>query len=111
MYDITQARDRQGCSKAAMGAITLDGMLRKKPFCDSTSIIPGFGRLFFKRQCEVLEPLWEGTKPVDYLFPKTKPIEGETLSKGRSQAAIGNLLMEVATFVRFMRFSCQFHAS
>lgn len=85
-----------------MGAIALDGMLRKEPFCDSTSIFQGFGRQFFKRQREVLEPSWEGTKPTDYMFPTTRPIEGETLRKGRSQAVIGNLLMEVATFVRFM---------
>lgn len=83
-----------------MGAIALDGMLRKKPYCDSTSITPGFGRQFFKRQSELLEPPWEGTKPSDYLFSTTKPMEGETLSKGRFKAIIGNLLMEVATFVR-----------
>lgn len=87
-----------------MGAIALDGMLRKKPFRDSTSIVPGFGRQFFKRQSEVLEPSWEGTKPTDYMFPTTRPIEGETLSKGRFKALLVNLLMEVATFVRPIHF-------
>lgn len=93
-------KKRQGCTKAAAGAIILDGMLKKKPFSDSTAILPGFGRQFFKRQREVLEPLWEGNKSADYLFPNTKPIEGETLLKGRLKAIFGNFVTEVAAYVR-----------
>lgn len=90
--------------KAAAGAIVLDGMLKKKPFLDSTTIMPGFGRQFFKRQREVLEPLWEGNKSTDYMFPRTKPIEGETRMTGRLKALFGNLVMEVAAYVRFLTF-------
>lgn len=88
--------------KAAVGAIVLDGMLRKKPFLDSTIILPGFGRQFLKRQREVLEPLWEGNKSTDYMFSGTKPIEGETRMTGRFKALFGNLVMEVAAYVRFL---------
>ena len=92
---------RQGCLKAAVGAIILDGMLKKKPYSDSTEILPGFARQFFKRQREVIEPIWEGNKPVDYMFPTTKPIEGESLSKFHLMSRFGNLVTELATYVRF----------
>ena len=97
-------KKRQGCLKAAVGAIILDGMLKKKPFLNSTLILPGFGRQFFKRQREVLEPLWEGNKSADYMYPGTRPIESETRMKGRIKALFGTLVMEVAAYVRFLTF-------
>ncbi|THH04060.1 hypothetical protein EW145_g5799 [Phellinidium pouzarii] len=45
----------QGSSKAAMGAMTLDGLLRKAPYANMTTIPYGFGREFFKRHKDKIE--------------------------------------------------------
>ncbi|KAI5117976.1 hypothetical protein M0805_004909 [Coniferiporia weirii] len=72
----------QGCSKACVGAITLDSMLRSRPMVNSTSIPLGFSRQFFKELTLKTASAWDGTKPVDYLFQTTIPVKGEKLSDG-----------------------------
>ena len=91
---------RQGCSKAAIGSITLDGMLRRQPYAGMTSIPDGFGREFFKIHREKIEGIWDGTKPTDYMFSTTVPIQGEKLSDEWLKGSLANLVMELAGLVR-----------
>lgn len=84
-----------------MGAMTLDGILRGQSCADSTSIPAGFGREFFKAHRDKIEGTWDGTKPTDYMFPTTRPIQGEKLSSEWLKGSLANLVMELAGLVRF----------
>lgn len=48
----------QGCSKAAVGAITLDGLLRSLKYQDALKIPRDFARMFFKTQNDRIEGMW-----------------------------------------------------
>ena len=87
-----------------MGAMALDGMLRNFTFKDSESFPPNFGREFFRVQRDKVENTWDGTKPMDYMFPTTKPVQGEKLSDEWLKGALGNLMMELAGVVRSYLF-------
>ncbi|KAK0188450.1 hypothetical protein F5146DRAFT_1225237 [Armillaria mellea] len=67
----------QGCSKAILGAIYLDQLLR-----NATEIPKGFSKKYFSIHVEKIRPIWEGLKVSDYSFPETIPLPGETLSNG-----------------------------
>ena len=55
---------RHGCTKAAIGAIVLDKMLRQ-PSCYETTYIPtGFSRNFFKEQSVKVAGAWDFTKCI-----------------------------------------------
>ncbi|KAL5485239.1 hypothetical protein ACEPAI_7881 [Sanghuangporus weigelae] len=67
----------QGFSKAVASVVTLDSTLRSRSVINSTVIPDGFSARYFKSQAQRTAMAWEGTKPIDYLFPTTKPVEGE----------------------------------
>ncbi|KAF8221557.1 hypothetical protein L208DRAFT_1327277 [Tricholoma matsutake] len=69
-----------GCSKAIMGAVTLNTVLKST---DSQNYLPvDFSKRFFDAQAAKIDPIWEGTKILDYGFNCTVPVEGETLRTG-----------------------------
>ena len=82
-----------------MGAMALDGMLREPALADSTTIPAGFGRKFFWVQRGKVEGTWDGTKPMDYMFPTTRPVEGEKLADEWVMGYLGNIIMELAGLV------------
>ena len=59
---------RQGCSKAAIGAILLDAMLRQPRFAESTGMPHGFGREFFRMHKDKIQAVWDGTKPTGRFY-------------------------------------------
>lgn len=79
--------------------MTLDGMLRTRALFNSTSIPSGFGHEFLKTHRDKVVGTWEGTKPMDYMFPTTKPVEGEKLSDEWLTGWLGNLMLELAGLV------------
>lgn len=80
-----------------MGAITLDGLLRERSL--AKGVPAGFGRRFFKIHRAKIEGAWDGTKPTDYMFPTTRPIEGESLNDEWLKGSLANLVMELAGLV------------
>ncbi|KAL5489740.1 hypothetical protein ACEPAI_4572 [Sanghuangporus weigelae] len=86
----------QGCSKAAIGAITLDSLLRESSMLRSTTIPRGFGRKFFKFHSSRIAGTWDGTKPLDYQWDTTIPVKGEKLSDERINGKAAALLMQLA---------------
>ncbi|KAL5526456.1 hypothetical protein ACEPAF_8179 [Sanghuangporus sanghuang] len=86
----------QGCSKATIGAVALDAMLKTLPFAESTKIPPNFGRDFFIMHADKIQGVWDGTKPTDYQFPTTIPSKGEKLSDEWLMGGLGNIVMELA---------------
>ncbi|KAL5511076.1 hypothetical protein ACEPAH_4291 [Sanghuangporus vaninii] len=86
----------QGCSKAAIGAITLDSLLRRPSMLRSTTIPQGFGRKFFKFHSSRIASTWDGTKPIDYQWDTTIPVKGEKLSDERINGKVAALLMQLA---------------
>ena len=80
----------------------LDGMLRRLPYADMRSIPNGFGREFFKLHRDKIESMWDGTKPADYMFSTTIPVQGEKLSDERFKGLVARLLMELAGLVCFL---------
>ena len=75
-------------------------MLRRQPYAGMTSIPDGFGREFFKIHREKIEGIWDGTKPTDYMFSTTVPIQGEKLSDERRRGNLAMIIMELAGLVR-----------
>ncbi|KZT41427.1 hypothetical protein SISSUDRAFT_981801 [Sistotremastrum suecicum HHB10207 ss-3] len=77
----------QGCTKAAIGAATLSGVLQ---YCNpvfhsnsSREVLPDqFGKMFFERQNSRIQPVWDQTKAEDYGWDTTTPVEGESLTDG-----------------------------
>ncbi|KAL5529778.1 hypothetical protein ACEPAG_5765 [Sanghuangporus baumii] len=86
----------QGCSKAAIGAITIDSLLRESTMLTSTTIPQGFGRKFFKFHSSRIAGTWDGTKPLDYQWDTTIPVKGEKLSDERINGKAAALLMQLA---------------
>ncbi|EJD02944.1 uncharacterized protein FOMMEDRAFT_134111 [Fomitiporia mediterranea MF3/22] len=83
----------QGCSKACVGAVALDSLLRSRDVINSTKIPAGFGARYFKEQAQKTAIAWEGTKPIDYLFPTTTPVKGEKLSDECVAAKLSTSMM------------------
>ncbi|EGO20597.1 hypothetical protein SERLADRAFT_476950 [Serpula lacrymans var. lacrymans S7.9] len=71
----------QGCSKALIGAITLNTALHEAKV-NGNGIPSNFSKSFFKLQQPKIEGFWEGTKNYDYSYDTTVPITGETLTTG-----------------------------
>ncbi|KAI0338097.1 hypothetical protein BDW22DRAFT_810294 [Trametopsis cervina] len=75
----------QGCSKAMMGAITLNSLLAKvAPLASAGArVLPeDFSRSYFRHVGDHGDALWESTKTFDYGFSTTRPVKGETLQSG-----------------------------
>ncbi|EJD44965.1 hypothetical protein AURDEDRAFT_151981 [Auricularia subglabra TFB-10046 SS5] len=68
----------QGVTKSAIGAITIDHVLRRLAPSKSD-----FSRVFFKRMNALTGTVWDGTRLADYGAPTTTPVPGESLSNGR----------------------------
>ncbi|KAG8986886.1 hypothetical protein FRB93_005033 [Tulasnella sp. JGI-2019a] len=80
----------QGCTKAVMDAITLDGLLRRLP---SNSVIPSdFSGRFFHKAIARTGGMWDNTKATDYGWPTTEPAKGETLHEGAFVRNFGRYL-------------------
>ncbi|KAI5119728.1 hypothetical protein M0805_008658 [Coniferiporia weirii] len=85
----------QGCSKAAIGAITLDKQLRT--LSTRTGTLPvDFGSAFFKVHARRIASGWDGTKPTDYQWDTTTPAKGERLSDERLAGALSTILMQLS---------------
>ncbi|EJD37343.1 hypothetical protein AURDEDRAFT_188101 [Auricularia subglabra TFB-10046 SS5] len=67
----------QGVNKGAIGAITLDGLLREKTPADRS-----FSGEFFKRMGARTQSIWDSTRFADYAAPTTTPLPGETHDTG-----------------------------
>ncbi|KAG8993375.1 hypothetical protein FRB93_001988 [Tulasnella sp. JGI-2019a] len=88
----------QGCTKAMMDAITLDGLLRQLP---SNQAIPlDFSGKFFRKAIARSGSMWDGTKAVDYGWPTTEPAKGETLREGAFGRNLGRSLIYAGRTVR-----------
>ncbi|KZV89556.1 hypothetical protein EXIGLDRAFT_751119 [Exidia glandulosa HHB12029] len=68
----------EGVTKAALGATTLDGVLRS--YAPSHK---AFGATYFQRLANRTQSLWDGSKWSDYGRETTTPCEGETLEEGK----------------------------
>ncbi|KAK0501783.1 hypothetical protein EDD18DRAFT_1317898 [Armillaria luteobubalina] len=68
----------QGCAKAIGGAVCLNKLLQTVP----VSIPKDFSKKYFRMHADKIEPVWNTTKTIDYGFPTTVPVPGETLSEG-----------------------------
>lgn len=104
---------RQGCTKACVDAVSLDGLLRN--FSGGKSLPSNFGRDFFACQAKRTGGLWyvscvlwwiadeavpqhvrESFKSVDYAWQSTMPMKGETLAHGAQFRAFRKKLIELA---------------
>jgi hypothetical protein len=53
--------DRQGCSKAILGAVTLNTVLKSLDSRKSSGSLPAnFSKLFFEAQAAKIDPIWYG---------------------------------------------------
>ncbi|THH06443.1 hypothetical protein EW145_g4086 [Phellinidium pouzarii] len=86
----------QGCSKATIGALALDGFLKSSSYANLTTIPAGFGREFFKMHKNKIESIWDGTKPTDYMWDTTRPVKGEKHSDEWLNGVLGNIVMDLA---------------
>ncbi|KZV86198.1 hypothetical protein EXIGLDRAFT_774853, partial [Exidia glandulosa HHB12029] len=68
----------EGTTKAALSALTLDGVLR-----DLSPQDPSFGATFFKRLDSRTGQVWDGAKYADYGHVTTTPASGESLTDGK----------------------------
>ncbi|KZV89562.1 hypothetical protein EXIGLDRAFT_141093 [Exidia glandulosa HHB12029] len=68
----------EGTTKAALSALTLDGVLR-----DLSPQDPSFGATFFKRLDSRTGQVWDGVKYADYGHVATTPASGESLTDGK----------------------------
>lgn len=67
----------QGVTKGAIGAITLDSILRKM-----SPTHKDFGRVFFQKMTPRTDGAWNGTRFADYAAPTTIPLPNETRETG-----------------------------
>ncbi|EJD45017.1 hypothetical protein AURDEDRAFT_184878 [Auricularia subglabra TFB-10046 SS5] len=67
----------EGVTKATLGAITLDGVLRKRAPSDAR-----FGKTYFGTMAPRTQGLWDAAKWSDYGRASSVPCEGETLEEG-----------------------------
>ncbi|KAJ3552545.1 hypothetical protein NM688_g4098 [Phlebia brevispora] len=76
----------QGCSKAMMGATTLNSLLASsRPIMRSgqSDLLPlSFSKSYFRAIGYHGQALWDSTKTFDYGFSSTRPVSGESLSNG-----------------------------
>ncbi|KAI0698024.1 hypothetical protein BC835DRAFT_1413354 [Cytidiella melzeri] len=75
----------QGCSKAMMGAITLNALLTQVTpvvSCGKDALPDDFSHKYFSHVGDHGDALWESTKTFDYGFSSTRPVAGETLQTG-----------------------------
>ncbi|KLO08764.1 hypothetical protein SCHPADRAFT_931591 [Schizopora paradoxa] len=87
----------QGCTKACIGAIVLDNLLRSPRYAQTRKVVPGFSSEFFKIHHDKIVDAWNGTKPMDYMFSTTTPVKGENLDDEKISGTFALLLLEVAT--------------
>jgi len=87
----------QGCTKAVVGAITLDSLLRSRGMKNRQDIPNSFSSNFFKLHYNKIADAWEGTKPLDYMFDTTTPGGTEKLSDQRAKGKLALLLIELCT--------------
>lgn len=85
----------QGCTKACVGAITLDSVLRSPSIGRSREVPAGFGAKFFKVHYNKVVDAWDGTKPMDYMFETTTPAKGEKLSDEKVNGSVALLLFDM----------------
>ncbi|KZW01414.1 hypothetical protein EXIGLDRAFT_78086 [Exidia glandulosa HHB12029] len=76
----------EGCTKAALCALTLDGVLRRTTLTPKVDI----GKTYFKLLGKRCQGLWDASRWMDYGRATSVPVKGETLEEG-------------ATFRRFSR--------
>ncbi|KLO08766.1 hypothetical protein SCHPADRAFT_944179 [Schizopora paradoxa] len=86
----------QGCTKACVGAIVLDSLLRSRCVTNG-KLTPGFSSKFFDTQFDKIADAWDGTKPLDYMFSTTTPAKGERLEDEKMKGSLALLLLELAT--------------
>ncbi|EJD37355.1 hypothetical protein AURDEDRAFT_188108 [Auricularia subglabra TFB-10046 SS5] len=67
----------QGVTKGAIGAITLDSVLRKM-----SPTHKDFGKVFFQKMTPRTDGAWTGTRFADYAAPTTTPLPNETHETG-----------------------------
>ncbi|KAH7091865.1 hypothetical protein BKA62DRAFT_723634 [Auriculariales sp. MPI-PUGE-AT-0066] len=72
-------RAGEGVNKCAMGATTLDGVLRRLPLGPHDR---AFGSTFFSLLGSRTQTIWDGARLIDYSFESTTPIRGETRDTG-----------------------------
>lgn len=76
----------QGCSKAMMGAVSLNTLLASchpvKRVGGAVAMPADFGRRYFEAVGGHGDALWESTKTFDYGFSSTRPVKGESLECG-----------------------------
>jgi len=87
----------QGCTKAVVGAIALDGLLRSPSMKYRQDIPHTFSSKFFKLHYNKIIDAWDGTKPFDYMFETTTPVKGEKLSDEKVNGTLALWLLELCT--------------
>ncbi|KAH8116326.1 hypothetical protein DFH11DRAFT_1506179 [Phellopilus nigrolimitatus] len=86
----------QGCTKACIGAVALDGALRSPSVLNATAVPSGFGRAFVKLHTAKTISAWTGTKPTDYQWESTTPAQGEKLSDERFAGGLGQIMLQLS---------------
>ncbi|KLO08762.1 hypothetical protein SCHPADRAFT_944175 [Schizopora paradoxa] len=86
----------QGCTKACVGAITLDSVLRSSNVAHKREIPKGFGAKFFKVHYNKVVDAWDGTKPMDYMFETTTPAKGERLEDEKVNGTLALTLFDMS---------------
>lgn len=99
----------QGCAKAALGAATLDSVLRKilgqqqkQQACGDDEELDGwlpssFGPEFWNSHTARTASIWYSTKAMDYSYASTIPVRGEDLSYGTFGRWYRDQLIELCT--------------
>ncbi|KAF8492268.1 hypothetical protein JB92DRAFT_3147513 [Gautieria morchelliformis] len=95
----------QGCTKACVEAVTLNGLLTKcaaTPTGDTKgteNILPrDFGRTFFDLQAKRTGGLWDTYKSEDYAWKTTTPAKGDDLQRTSAwQRAYGYAVTQLVT--------------
>jgi hypothetical protein len=70
-YGAEYVTNRQGCTKAAIGAAVLDSILRRPSLCMSTTLPSEFSTVFFKEHHNKVASTWYGSFPSCCLFGHT----------------------------------------
>lgn len=113
----------QGCSKATIGAITLDAVLKSRRYSEATKLPADFGRDFFTIHKDKIQGIWDGTKPTgwlrpfiwissqkltavchfqDYQWDTTTPVKGEKNSDEWLMGGISKIVMDLAGVVSIL---------
>ncbi|KZV82925.1 hypothetical protein EXIGLDRAFT_778065 [Exidia glandulosa HHB12029] len=86
------SRFGQGVTKALMGAVTLDGVLREHSVGSKN-----LSRTYFVRLASRTANIWNNTKYADYGHPSVTPAAGETLQSGWFSRALTRKLLPVVS--------------